>query len=151
MSIEKIIKFRVGSARIGKGLTQEQLSKLLGQRSPQVVRDWEDGATMPNLGSIERLSIAFDVVPGYLFGSSGFASLRNKRPKYSGERLMIARRVRGFSQEELAEKVGVHPQALSRWECETKKPGVVYFLKLCEVLRVSPNYFFCVSGYAELD
>ena len=63
-----------------------------------------------------------------------------------GEKLSAARKAKGFSQEELAAKIDVSRQAVSKWENGTAQPETANILKLCEVLEVSPNELF---GYEE--
>lgn len=63
-----------------------------------------------------------------------------------GEKLSAARKAKGFSQEELAAKINVSRQAVSKWENGTAQPETANILKLCEVLEVSPNELF---GYDE--
>ncbi len=55
------------------------------------------------------------------------------------EQLAALRRERGISQESLAEKVGVSRQAISKWETGTAQPEMNNIMKLCEVLKVSPD------------
>lgn len=40
-----------------------------------------------------------------------------------GEQLAAARRARGFTQEELVERLGVSRQAVSKWERDAARPG----------------------------
>ena len=40
-----------------------------------------------------------------------------------GEQLAAARRARGFTQEELAERLGVSRQAVAKWERDAARPG----------------------------
>jgi len=63
-----------------------------------------------------------------------------------GEKLSAARKAKGFSQGELAAKINVSRQAVSKWESGTAQPETANILKLCEVLEVSPNELF---GYDE--
>ena len=59
-----------------------------------------------------------------------------------GEKLSAARKAKGFSQEELAAKIEVSRQAVSKWENGTAQPETANIIKLCEVLEVSPNELF---------
>lgn len=63
-----------------------------------------------------------------------------------GEKLSAARKAKGFSQEELAAKIEVSRQAVSKWENGTAQPETANILKLCETLEISPNELF---GYEE--
>ena len=59
-----------------------------------------------------------------------------------GEKLSAARKAKGFSQEELAAKIKVSRQAISKWETNSAQPETANILKLCEVLEISPNELF---------
>lgn len=59
-----------------------------------------------------------------------------------GEKLSAARKAKGFSQEELAAKIEVSRQAISKWETCSAQPETANIIKLCEVLEVSPNELF---------
>lgn len=58
-----------------------------------------------------------------------------------GRKIFRQRRIRGFSQEELAELVGVSRQAVSRWEADAAQPTFDNLQILCAVLKVSITYF----------
>lgn len=59
--------------------------------------------------------------------------------KYS-EKIMLLRKEKGFTQEELAYKLGVTRQAVSRWEAGETAPDMASIVKLCEVFGVSADY-----------
>ena len=59
-----------------------------------------------------------------------------------GEKLSAARKAKGFSQEELASKIEVSRQAISKWETCAAQPETANIIKLCEVLEISPNELF---------
>ncbi|MBR2930464.1 MAG: helix-turn-helix transcriptional regulator [Clostridia bacterium] len=56
------------------------------------------------------------------------------------EKIMRLRRMRGWTQEELADKVGVSRQAVSRWESGGALPDVDKILLLAELFEVSTDY-----------
>lgn len=53
------------------------------------------------------------------------------------EKLICLRKAAGFSQEELAEKLGVSRQAISRWEAGSTLPDAVNLLGLSDLFRVT--------------
>lgn len=57
-----------------------------------------------------------------------------------GKRIAESRRNAGFTQEELANRLGVTPQALSKWEKGASSPDLVMLTALCEILDVSADY-----------
>ena len=57
-----------------------------------------------------------------------------------GEKILNLRKARGWSQEELAEQVGVTRQAVSRWEAGTAKPDADKIIAICDLFGVSADY-----------
>ena len=56
------------------------------------------------------------------------------------EKLMDLRRKAGFSQEQLADRLGVTRQSVSKWESGTAVPELVKLIALSELFRVSVDY-----------
>lgn len=56
------------------------------------------------------------------------------------DKLMEQRKKYGFSQEQLAEKMGVSRQAVSRWETENTLPDAYNLKKISELFHVSIDY-----------
>ncbi|MFA5236061.1 MAG: helix-turn-helix transcriptional regulator [Bacilli bacterium] len=54
-----------------------------------------------------------------------------------GTRLARIRKDKGLTQEDIADKLHVSPQAVSKWECDTSYPDIDGLLTLSEVLGVS--------------
>jgi len=63
-----------------------------------------------------------------------------------GERIKERRKDLGMTQNELAEKLGVSFQAVSKWENETSLPDTAMFPALSSVLDVSLDYLFTGAG-----
>lgn len=57
-----------------------------------------------------------------------------------GEKILNMRKARGWSQEELAERVGVSRQAVSRWEADSAKPDADRIIAICDLFGVSADY-----------
>lgn len=57
-----------------------------------------------------------------------------------GEKILNLRKARGWSQEELAERIGVSRQAVSRWESDSAKPDADKIIALCDLFGVSADY-----------
>ena len=49
-----------------------------------------------------------------------------------GDRIQTLRKLRGISQEELADKIGVSRQAVSKWESEQSTPDLVKVILLSD-------------------
>ena len=56
------------------------------------------------------------------------------------EKIMSLRKQYGWSQEELADLVGVSRQSVSKWESAASMPDIQKIIKLSEVFGVSVDY-----------
>ncbi len=85
--------------------------------------------------------------------------------KKTGEKIAILRKEKGMTQEELAEKMGVSPQAVSKWENGNAMPEVALLVLLAQILECStdsilnpyeyrisqPNYIHMLLPYETVD
>lgn len=55
-------------------------------------------------------------------------------------RIQWLRKQKGFSQEELADKVGVSRQAVSKWESEQSTPDLEKIIAMSELFEVTMDY-----------
>ncbi|MDO5548651.1 MAG: helix-turn-helix transcriptional regulator [Eubacteriales bacterium] len=65
------------------------------------------------------------------------------------ERLLALRKSNHFSQEEIAERLGVSRQAVSKWESGQGKPEIGNVIKLAEIYGVTTDYLLLGKGFAE--
>lgn len=56
------------------------------------------------------------------------------------ERLQDLRKKAGYSQEQLADLLGISRQAVSKWEASQGKPEIDNIIKLTEIYHVSADY-----------
>ena len=64
-----------------------------------------------------------------------------------GKRIGMLRRQKGLKQDELAEKLGISPQAVSKWENDQTCPDISLLPKLAQILGVSVDVL--LSGEQE--
>ena len=57
-----------------------------------------------------------------------------------GDRIQNLRKTKGMSQEELADKVGVSRQAVSKWESEQATPDLEKIVIMSELFEVTTDY-----------
>lgn len=62
------------------------------------------------------------------------------------DRLLELRRKAGYSQEQLADLLGVSRQAVSKWEGAQGRPEVDNVVKLAQIYRVSTDYILTGSA-----
>ena len=56
------------------------------------------------------------------------------------DRIQYLRKQKGYSQEELADKVGVSRQAVSKWESEQSTPDLEKVIAMSELFEVTTDY-----------
>lgn len=66
-----------------------------------------------------------------------------------GERIALARKRAGLSQEQLGEKLGVSRQAVSKWESSQNNPDVAYVAQMCRLLEVSSDWLLLGAESAQ--
>lgn len=122
-----------------RGLTQLALAMRLGV-TPQAVGKWERGESEPDLSLLIPLAEALRVTPGTLFGA--------EREDWRGcpdfladglpESLRRRRRAAGLTQTQLAERLGIRPQTVSKWETGVCAPDIGYCRALCGLYGITP-------------
>ena len=60
---------------------------------------------------------------------------------YIAKKIRLARKRAGFTQEELAEKIGISAKQISRIELATYSPSLSTFLKIVHVLKIDMSEF----------
>ncbi len=68
-----------------------------------------------------------------------------------GQRIKAFRKEKGFSQAEVAEKIGVSIQTVSKWECDAGMPDISQIVPLAKVLETSTDAILGMIGDEEED
>ncbi len=66
------------------------------------------------------------------------------------EKIMKLRKAYGFSQDELAEKLGITRQSISKWELNQAMPDLDKVVKMAEIFDISTDYLLHPSATDEL-
>ena len=61
---------------------------------------------------------------------------------FFGDRIRDARKASGFTQRQLADRLGVSNTSISNWEKGFSRPDADMIQKLCHILCLEPNYFY---------
>lgn len=134
-----------------KGLTQQEVAHILGTVQA-VYSKWERGVYEPNYESLSMLACIFDVSIDYLLSEyleiskDSYLKLKKEKEeenkkKFSG-RLKDLRLQHGFSQEELAEQIGIKRNTYSDWENGKCKPNYEKLEKIADFFGVSLDWLF---------
>lgn len=135
-----------------RGLTQQEVAEFLEMTQP-VYQKWESGNRKPSYENLSMLACIFDVSLDYLLSEYSEISkeryLKLKKRKKEEEkknlfsvRLKELRLQHGFSQEELAEQIGIKQNSYSDWENGKSKPNYEKLEKIADFFGVSLDWLF---------
>ena len=134
-----------------KGLTQQEVAEFLEMTQP-VYQKWESGNRKPSYENLSMLACIFDVSFDYLLGDyleiSKERYLKLKKQKEEEKKNLFSGRLKelrlqhGFSQEELAEKIGIKQNSYSDWEHGKCKPNYEKLEKIADFFGVSLDWLF---------
>ena len=130
-----------------KGLTQKSLSNMLNI-SQGAYAQWEKGKREPNFEKLSMLACIFDVSIDFLLSEyleiskETYLKLKEERKNLFSVRLKELRLQHGFSQEELAEKIGIKQNSYSDWENGKCKPNYEKLEKIADFFGVSLDWLF---------
>lgn len=130
-----------------KGLTQKSLSNMLNI-SQGAYAQWENGKREPNFEKLSMLACIFDVSIDFLLSENleiskeTYLKLKEEKKNLFSVRLKELRLQHGFSQEELAEKIGIKQNSYSDWENGKCKPNYEKLEKIADFFGVSLDWLF---------
>ena len=134
-----------------QGLTQQEVADLFGMKQP-AYQKWENGKCKPSYENLSMLACIFDVSIDYLLGDyleiSKERYLKLKKQKEEEKKNLFSGRLKelrlqhGFSQEELAEKIGIKQNSYSDWEHGKSKPNYEKLEKIADFFGVSLDWLF---------
>ena len=111
---------RIRELRKERGLNQRELAEALGVVNT-TVSIWERGEREPETATKKKISDYFGVSLAYLLGENTGEG-KSKGSASFAQRLRELRREKGFTQEELAEKLGVTKSKIFEWERGIRVP-----------------------------
>ena len=109
---------------------------------------WENGRREPNFEKLSMLSCIFDVSIDFLLSEyleiskESYLNLKEEKNNLFSVRLKELRLQHGFSQEELAEKIGIKQNSYSDWENGKCKPNYKKIEKIADFWGVSLDWLF---------
>lgn len=130
-----------------KRLTQKSLSNMLNI-SQGAYAQWENGKREPNFEKLSLLACIFDVSIDFLLSEylemskETYLKLKEEKKNLFSVRLKELRLQHGFSQEELAEKIGIKRNSYSDWENGKCKPNYEKLEKIADFFGVSLDWLF---------
>lgn len=64
----------------------------------------------------------------------------------TGERIAQKRHEKGWTQHDLAKKLGLNSKSVKDWESGVSLPSAKIIVKLCHLLNVSSDYLLCIDS-----
>ena len=110
--------------------------------------NWENGKREPNFEKLSMLACIFDASIDYLLSENleiskeSYLKLKEEKKNLFSVRLKELRLQHGFSQEELAEKIGIKQKSYSDWENGKCKPNYEKLEKIADFFGVSLDWLF---------
>lgn len=130
-----------------KGLTQQEVADLVHVDRVRIT-NWENGKREPNFENLSMLACIFDVSIDFLLSENleiskeTYLKLKEEKKNLFSVRLKELRLQHGFSQEELAEQIGIKQNSYSDWENGKCKPNYEKLEKLADFFGVSLDWLF---------
>lgn len=130
-----------------KGLTQQEVADLIHVDRVRIT-NWENGKREPNFEKLSMLACIFDVSIDFLLSENleiskeTYLKLKEEKKNLFSVRLKELRLQHGFSQEELAEKIGIKRNSYSDWENGKCKPNYEKLEKIADFFGVSLDWLF---------
>ena len=136
-----------------QGLTQQEVAEFLEMTQP-VYQKWESGNRKPSYENLSMLACIFDVSLDYLLSEYSeiskerYLKFLKKRKKEEEKKNLFSVRLKelrlqhGFSQEELAEQIGIKRNYYSDWENGKCKPNYEKLEKIADFFGVSLDWLF---------
>lgn len=100
-------------------------------------------------GSVDVFSIGVIAAVGVTANTDAMI-VAAKMIKFSGRRLQLARAAGGYTQVEFGKLLGMTGKNVCKLEKEIIQPTMPNFMKIIEVLKVSPNYLMAIDDHSEL-
>ena len=130
-----------------KGLTQQEVADLVHVDRVRIT-NWENGKREPNFENLSMLACIFDVSIDFLLSENleiskeTYLKLKEEKKNLFSVRLKELRLQHGFSQEELAEQIGIKQNSYSDWETGKCKPNYEKLEKIADFFGVSLDWLF---------
>ena len=134
-----------------QGLTQKEIADIV-QVNRVTYTNWEKGNREPSYEDLCVLACIFDVSIDFLLSDyleiSKESYLKFKKEKEEEKKNLFSVRLKelrlqyGFSQEELAEKIGIKQNSYSDWENGKCKPNYEKLEKIADFFGVSLDWLF---------
>lgn len=128
-----------------KGLTQKDIADLV-HVNRVTYTNWEQGMRESNFEKLSMLACIFDVSIDYLLSENleiskeSYLKLKEEKKNLFSVRLKELRLQHGFSQEELAKRIGIKQSSYSDWETGKCKPNYEGLEKIADFFGVSLDW-----------
>ena len=138
------LKDRIRALRLQKGISQEELAKLVGLKKA-AINKYETGIVVnPKRPLIEAFAKALDTTPSYLMGWEEEEEKVSVNGVFS-KNLIFLRTKHNLSQEEVAEKLKKSVNLIKQWEKGKSEPTISIVHDLAILFHVSMDELYNVD------
>lgn len=67
------------------------------------------------------------------------------------DRIKVLREQKGYTQADLAKRLGITRSSVNAWEMGISVPSTQYIVELAQIFKVSTDYLLCVDGTATIS
>lgn len=127
--------------RMDKNMTQQELAKIL-KISSSTIGMYEQNRRSPDIETLKLIADYFQCSTDYLLGKNDIENMN---------RLSLLRKSHNMSQAELAEKLGVTQQTISKYENGSREPDTETLKLLSSIFNVSIDYLLGATNIRNHD
>lgn len=118
-------------------LTQQDVADAM-HITQGAVSQWEIGLTMPNVGDLRRLAELLGVTTDALISEIEITPSDPTGPCVKN-RIQEIRKARGYTQQTLADALGIERATVGMWEIQHNAPTVEMLIRLADLLNVTTD------------
>ena len=67
------------------------------------------------------------------------------------DRIKVLREQKGYTQTDLAKRLGITRSSVNAWEMGISVPSTQYIVELAQIFKVSTDYLLCVDNSASIS
>ncbi len=130
---------RIKAIREKYNLNRNQFARTIGI-SPSAIQYIEIGKTKPSIDTIKKICEIYDESADWIISGKLQNETKEKINMNIGERIRAERKKKGLTQKELGELIGRSAAQITKIESNQADMPLSLFIKICNILHISPNY-----------
>lgn len=131
---------RVRDLRIGKGITQDELAKMVGYSSRSTINKIEKNERNVDQSMIVKFAKALDTTPTFLTGWGEDNEIEPNTNILSTEKIVELLAEKNISASKMMKELGFSSGLFSQWKSGKQKPSLEKIYKIANYFGVSTDY-----------